>query len=62
VDAYRLTLYVYTRDQFPQDWAMTQNNLAIALRDQAVRAEGAEATALLGQAVDAYRLTQDLHP
>ena len=34
---------------------MTQNNLAIALSDQAARFEGAEAVELLDQAVDAYR-------
>jgi len=55
VEAYRQALKVYTREQFPQRWAMTQNNLANALCDQAARAEGAEAVTLLGQAVEAYR-------
>ena len=27
VEAYRQALTVYTRDDLPQDWAMTQNNL-----------------------------------
>jgi tetratricopeptide (TPR) repeat protein len=29
-----LALLVYTRADFPQDWAMTQNNLAIAYSDR----------------------------
>ena len=32
VEAYRQALTVYTRDDLPQQWAMTQNNLGIALR------------------------------
>ena len=32
VEAYRQALAVYTRDDLPQDWARTQNNLGIALR------------------------------
>jgi len=64
VYAYRQALTVYTREQFPQQWATTQNNLANALRDQAARVKGAEAVgflvdqieavALLDQAVAAY--------
>ena len=36
---------VYTREAFPQDWAMTQNNLGNAYRDriQGSRAENLEA-------------------
>ena len=36
---------VYTREAFPQDWAMTQNNLGIAYRNriQGSRAENLEA-------------------
>ncbi|MCA3448678.1 MAG: helix-turn-helix transcriptional regulator, partial [Rhodobacter sp.] len=39
----------------PALWASLQNNLAIALRNQGSRTEGAAGAALLGQAVDAYR-------
>ena len=55
VTAYRSALEVYSREQLPQDWAMTQNNLGEALRDQAARTEGAKGVELLAQAVTAYR-------
>ena len=35
VAAYRAALEVYTRAAHPVDWAMTQNNLGVALADQA---------------------------
>jgi hypothetical protein len=34
---------------------MTQNNLGLALSDQATRTEGSEGALLLAQAVEAYR-------
>src|SRR6516165_2926983 len=40
VSAYRSALEVRTREQLPQHWATTQNNLGIALRDEAARTEG----------------------
>ena len=43
ITAYRSALEVYTREQLPQDWAVTQNNLGIALWDQAARTEGPKA-------------------
>jgi tetratricopeptide (TPR) repeat protein len=55
VEAYRAVLEVYTKADLPQDWAMTQNNLGIALWDQGERSSGAEATELLAQSVEAYR-------
>jgi len=51
----RRALGILTKEQSPQDWAATQNNLGTALRDQAGRSEGAEAQRLLGEAVAAYR-------
>ena len=42
VTAYRSALEVSTREQLPQDWARTQNNLGIALGDQGARTEGAK--------------------
>jgi tetratricopeptide (TPR) repeat protein len=54
VDAYHSALQVYTREQLPQDWARTQNNLGCALDDLAGRSEGAQASQYLQQAVDAY--------
>ena len=44
-----------TRAELPQDWAMTQNNLGIALQEQGTRTDGEAGRALLEQAVSAYR-------
>ncbi|MGP1345457.1 MAG: hypothetical protein ACTS3F_02145, partial [Phycisphaerales bacterium] len=52
---------VRTRSGLPQDWAMTQNNLANALRDQASASKGSERARLLGEAVAAYRLAQEVY-
>jgi hypothetical protein len=49
-------LEVRTREQLPQNWATTQNNLGTALRDQADRTEGPKGAELLAQAVSAYRM------
>ncbi|MGB0926568.1 MAG: hypothetical protein ACPGVA_05115, partial [Pikeienuella sp.] len=49
VTAYRAALEVYTRSDHPVDWAMTQENLAIALRDMADQMPG-EAAAHLSAA------------
>ena len=46
---------MYTREELPQAWAMTQNNLGNALRDQGTRTGGAEGARLLAEAVAAYR-------
>jgi hypothetical protein len=54
VSAYRSALEVYTREQLPQNWAATQNNLGLALRDQADRTEGSKGAELLAQAVSAF--------
>ena len=40
---------------------MTQNNLGIALKEQAIRSEGAQGTELLSQAVAAYRSALEVH-
>ena len=55
IAAYQGALDIYTREQLPHDWTMTQNNLAIALWDQADRTEGTKGVELLAQAVTAYR-------
>jgi len=46
---------VYTREDFPQDWAMTQNNLGNASSRQASASKGAERARLLAEAVQAFR-------
>ena len=55
VAAYRDALTVYTKEQLPQDWAMTQNSLGLVLRDQGMRTDGEAGTRLLAEAVQAYR-------
>src|SRR5271166_2626631 len=56
-----LEFNLYTREQLPQDWAMTQNNLASALKKQGIRTGGAHGTELLAQAVDAYRSALEVY-
>jgi tetratricopeptide (TPR) repeat protein len=51
VAAYRDALKETTRERVPLDWAMTQNNLGIALRRLGERADG---TKRLDEAVAAY--------
>ncbi len=41
ITGYEIALTVFTRDRFPIDWAMTQNNLGIAYRNR-IRGERAE--------------------
>ena len=53
VQADRSVLEVYTKADLPQEWAMTQNNLGLALWDEGERASGDKAMALLAQAVQA---------
>ena len=55
VAAFRSALQVRTREQLPQDWAATQNNLGTALDNLAGRSEGPQAVAYLEQAVAAFR-------
>ena len=50
--AYRAALQERTRERVPLDWAMTQNNLGIALQRLGERESG---TARLEEAVAAYR-------
>ena len=56
VEAYRQALTVYTRNDLPQDWAGTQNNLGLVLTDLGARQEGPEGLRRLNEAVEAYRL------
>jgi tetratricopeptide (TPR) repeat protein len=53
VAAYRAALEVYTREQLPQDWATTQNNLGMALSDLGERASGEQGAQYLKQSVEA---------
>ena len=55
--AYREALTVYTKDQLPQDWAATQNNLGATLRDQGPRTWG---EAGKGQAITTYELALEV--
>ena len=55
--AYRDALTVYTKEQLPQDWAMTQNNLGNTLQEQGTRTGGEDGKELIRQAIHAYELS-----
>ena len=55
MEAYRQALTVRKRDDLPQDWAMTQNNLGAALQALGERQGGPEGLRRLNEAVEAYR-------
>ena len=55
VAAYRTALTVYTKEQLPQQWALTQNSLGNVLREQGIRTTGEAGARLLADAVAAYR-------
>ncbi|HKM52868.1 MAG TPA: hypothetical protein VJY33_05605 [Isosphaeraceae bacterium] len=55
VVAYRQALTVRTRDDLPQKWAMTQNNLGAALQALGERLGGPEGLRRLSEAVEAHR-------
>jgi tetratricopeptide (TPR) repeat protein len=55
VVAHRAALEVLTRERVPLDWAMTQNNLGIALKDLGGRSEGEAGRRYLEGAVAACR-------
>ncbi|MBD2213513.1 CHAT domain-containing protein [Nostoc linckia FACHB-104] len=52
ITGYEIVLTVFTRDRFPIDWAMTQNNLGIAYSKR-IKGEKAEN---LEQAIQSYQL------
>jgi CHAT domain-containing protein/signal recognition particle subunit SEC65 len=53
ITTYKLALQVYTHEVFPEDWAMTQNNLGNAYSDR-IRGERADN---LEQAIESYKLS-----
>jgi tetratricopeptide (TPR) repeat protein len=56
VDAYRATLQVYTRVEWPQSWATTECNLGVALGKLGnLRLQGEESGIVLREAVEAFR-------
>jgi tetratricopeptide (TPR) repeat protein len=57
IAAYELALQIYTREAFPQDWAMIQNNLGNAYSDR-LQGEYAEN---LEKAITAYELALQIH-
>ena len=57
ITSYQLALQVYTREAFPQDWAMTQNNLAIAYWNR-IRGERADN---IEQAITSYQLALQVY-
>jgi hypothetical protein len=61
VTAYQEALKVYTRAQFPQDWAGTQNNLGTAFINQARRSAASEAARLLAEASKAFSAALEVY-
>ncbi|MEP1537483.1 MAG: tetratricopeptide repeat protein [Paracoccaceae bacterium] len=61
VDLYREHQNMVPRALLPHDWAMTQNNLGIALREQGNRTEGPKGADLLEQAVTACRAALEVY-
>ena len=62
-EAYRQALAVVTRDDLPQQWAMTQNNLGTRARGPWASGRGAGGARRLAEAVEAYRqAARRLHP
>jgi len=57
IACYRAVLEVYTRDVFPERWAMTQNNLAVAYSDR-IRGERSEN---LENAIACFRSTLEVY-
>ncbi|NEO27735.1 MAG: tetratricopeptide repeat protein, partial [Kamptonema sp. SIO4C4] len=57
IHAYELALQIYTRVDFPEKWAMTQNNLGTAYSER-IRGERAEN---LEQAIHAYELALQIY-
>ncbi|MEG4841024.1 CHAT domain-containing tetratricopeptide repeat protein, partial [Microcoleus sp. B9-D4] len=57
IAAYKASLEVYTREAFPQDWAMTQNNLGNAYQDR-IRGGKAENLEL---AIAAYKASLEVY-
>jgi tetratricopeptide (TPR) repeat protein len=55
VAASRSALEVFTRTAQPQEWAMVENNLGLALRLEGERSSDKQAKDLFAQAVDAYK-------
>jgi tetratricopeptide (TPR) repeat protein len=62
VGAYRQGLQVYTREQFPQDWAMTQNNLSDALEALGNQSKGEEGLNRKREAVELLRSVLSYRP
>src|SRR5262249_3421012 len=54
-------LEVMTREQFPQDWAMTQNNLGNVLNDLGTRLNGELSAQCLELSVAAYRAALEVY-
>ncbi|WP_156093363.1 tetratricopeptide repeat protein, partial [Planktothrix serta] len=57
IAAYQAALEVYTRTAFPEDWAMTQNNLAAAYYSR-IRGERADN---LEKAIAAYQAALEVY-
>ena len=56
IERCRTLLSLRPREEAPLDWAMTQNNLGVALWTQGTRTTGETGTQLLADAASAYRI------
>jgi len=61
VQACRSALEVFTRKDFPVDWAETHNNLARALRDQAEASDVQKRIPLLKEAIACYEASLEVY-
>jgi tetratricopeptide (TPR) repeat protein len=55
IQAYQDSLQIYTRENFPKEWAQTQSDLGILFHIQAKSADGQERARLLDEAVQAFQ-------
>ncbi len=55
VDLYKRAFAIFTREQLPYQWAMTQNDLGNALLRQSERVASEEGLKLLAEAISAFR-------
>lgn len=58
---YRDSLAIWTREASAENWAMVQNDLAVALQEQGIRLDGAAGADKLGEAVAAYRAALEVY-
>jgi tetratricopeptide (TPR) repeat protein len=61
VKALHTALDIFTKKDFPQDWAQTEDNLGSALSSWGQRGSGEQATKLFAEGVQAYRAALEVY-